>query len=332
MTAKLERIAAVLLMMIVGTAFPTVGTAQIKVDAELPDYTPTQGVSGAIKSVGSDTMNNLMTLWAEGFRKYYPGVEPEIEGKGSGTAPSALIAGTALFGPMSRDMKSSEINDFQKKYGYKPTLLPTSVDMLAVYVHRDNPIATLTIPQVDAIFSKTRKNGYPSDITMWGELKLDGEWANARISMAGRNAASGTYGFFKEHVLANGDYKDSVKEQPGSSSVVQTVGKDLRAIGYSGIGYKTPEVRAVPLAIDAEGDPVEPTPENGISGDYPLTRFLLIAVNYKPGSKLDPLRREFIRYVYSKQGQEAVVKDGYLPVPAEVARNALKSVGIAPGF
>jgi phosphate transport system substrate-binding protein len=308
------------------------GWSQVALDPALPDYKPVQGVSGSIKSIGSDTMNNEMTLWAEGFLKMYPNVQIEIEGKGSSTAPPALIAGTSQFGPMSREMKGKEIDEFEKKYGYKPVGLPTSIDMLAVYVNKDNPIKGMTLQQVDAVFSKNRKGGYPEDITRWGQLGLKGEWANRPISLYGRNSASGTYGFFKEHALFKGDYKDQVKEQPGSSSVVQGVASDKYAIGYSGIGYKTADVRAVALS-EKQGKPfVEAIPDNAYTGQYPLARFLYVYVNYKPGTQLDPLRREFIKYIFSKQGQSDVVKDGYYPVPAAIARESLKNVGITPNF
>jgi phosphate transport system substrate-binding protein len=309
-------------------AMPALG--QVKVDSALPSYTPVQGVSGSIKSVGSDTMNNTMTLWAEGFLSHYPNVSIEIEGKGSSTAPAALIAGTAQFGPMSRAMKAKEIDDFEKKYGFKPTPLATSIDMLAVYVHKDNPIANtgLTLQQVDAIFSKTRKGGYPSEIRTWGDVGLTGEWANKPISVYGRNAASGTYGYFKEVALFGGDFKDSVKEQPGSSSVVQGIASDKFAIGYSGIGYMTADVRAVPLAANSGQSPVTATPDNAYSGEYPLSRFLYVYVNHRPGSQMDPVRREFIRYMFSREGQENVVKDGYFPVTNVVAREQLQQIGV----
>ncbi|MGQ0615351.1 MAG: PstS family phosphate ABC transporter substrate-binding protein [Planctomycetaceae bacterium] len=299
----------------------------VQIDPKLPEYKLASGVSGALKSVGSDSMNNLMTLWAEGFKRLYPNLLIEIEGKGSTTAVPALIQGTANFGPMSREMKKQEIDDFEKKYGYKPTGLPTSIDMLAVYVHKDNPIQSLTLAQVDAIFSKTRKGGFEKDISTWGDLGLTGAWANKPISIYGRNSASGTYGFFKEFVLKNGDFKDTVKEQPGSSSVVQGIASDLYGIGYSGIGYRTADVRAVPLAAgSSQAVPAEA--ENAYTGNYPLSRFLLLYVNYKPGSQLEPLRAEFIRYVFSKQGQEEVLKDGYFAVTAAIAADALRSVGL----
>jgi phosphate transport system substrate-binding protein len=300
----------------------------VKVDAAIGDYKVASGVSGSIKSVGSDTMNNEMTLWAEGFLSKYPSVQIEIEGKGSSTAPPALIAGTAQFAPMSREMKAKEIDEFEKKFGYKPAGLGTSIDMLAVYVHKDNPIKGLSLQQVDAIFSKGRKGGFEKDIRTWGDLGLAGEWADKPISLYGRNSASGTYGYFKEHALFGGDFKDSVKEQPGSSSVVQGVASDRYAVGYSGIGYKTADVKAVPLSSKTGKPFVEAIPDNAYTGEYPMARFLFVYVNHKPGSNLDPLRAEFIRYIFSRQGQEDVVKDGYYPVPAAVAREQLAKVGL----
>jgi phosphate transport system substrate-binding protein len=300
----------------------------VKVDAKIPEYKPIQGVSGTIKSVGSDTMINLMTLWSEDFKKVYPGVVVEIEGKGSGTAPPALIDGNSTFGPMSRPMKKEEIDSFEKQFGYKPTSVATSIDMLGVYVHKDNPIQSLTLQQVDAIFSKTRKGGADKEIVTWGELGLTGEWANKPISLYGRNSSSGTYGYFKEHALFKGDFKDSVKEQPGSSSVVQSVASDKYGIGYSGIGLLTADIRAVPLAKDAQSKVISATPENAYSGQYPLSRYLYLYVNLKPGTELEPLRKEFLRFVLSKQGQEVVVKDGFYPLTAKLIVDAQKAAGL----
>ncbi len=317
----------VMTAVILFTAAGIVSADGVKVDAELPRYTPGEGVSGSIKSVGSDTMNNLMTFWAEQFKRYYPRVSIEIEGKGSSTAPPALIEGTATFGPMSRKMKSKEMDKFVAKFGYKATQLRTSIDMLAVYVHKDNPIKGLTMQQVDAIFSKTRKGGYAKDIKTWGDLGLTGAWANRPITLYGRNSASGTYGYFKKHGLFKGDYKDTVKEQPGSSAVVTSCANDLGGIGYSGIGYKTADVRAVPLG-SRPGQFVAAIPDNAYSGKYPLARFLWLTVNYKPGSRLEPLRAEFLKLIFSYEGQEVVAKDGYFPVPAAIARAELDKVGL----
>jgi phosphate transport system substrate-binding protein len=291
-------------------------------------YTPVSGVSGNLKSVGSDSMNNLMTLWAEGFNKFYPSVKVEIEGKGSSTAFPALVAGTAHFGPMSRAAKSDEINSFEAKFGYKPTEVKTSVDVLAVYVHKDNPLKSLSLQQVDAIFSKTRKGGSRADIKTWGELGLTGAWKDKPISLYGRNSASGTYGYFKEHALFKGDFKDTVKEQPGSSAVVQGVATDLHGIGYSGIGYKTADVRAVPLAAKDGEDPFEATMENAYSSDYPLARYLLVYVNKDPKKALDPLRGQFLRFVLTVEGQEIVKKDGYIQLPPNQIAAERKKLGL----
>lgn len=296
---------------------------RVKVDPKLPTYKKVSGISGNLNSIGSDTMNNLMTLWSEGFARYYPSVKVQVEGKGSSTAPPALISGTAQFGPMSRAMKDKEIDAFQKAFGYKPTEFRTALDALAVYVHKDNPIEGLTLPEVDAIFSKTRFGGYTKDVRTWGNLGLKGGWANKPVSLYGRNSASGTYGYFKEHALFKGDYKDRVKEQPGSASVVQGVAEDRYGIGYSGIGYITSGVRAVPLAKKAGEPYYEPTMENVLMGNYPLARFLYIYVNKEPGKELDLLVHEFLKFVFSKEGQQIVVKDGYLPLPYKVVQQEL---------
>ena len=307
--------------------FGGVVSAQVQPDPGLLPYKAASGVSGNISSVGSDTLNNLMTFWAEQFARYYPNTRVQIEGKGSSTAPPALIGGTAQLGPMSREMKGSEIDQFEKKYGYKPVGLRTSVDALAVFVNKDNPIKCMSLSQVDAVFSKSRRRGAKADVTTWGQLGLTGEWAGKPVSLYGRNSASGTYGYFKEVALGKGDFKDTVKEQPGSSNVVQGVASDKFGIGYSGIGYKTADVVAVPLAADEGSGTIHPLPE--YANDYPLARFLYLYVNARPGTPLDPLRREFIKYVFAQEGQREVVKDGYLPVSTRIATEDQRLVGIA---
>ena len=307
-------------------AAPAPAGGGVSLDPGLPSYQPTSGISGNLSSVGSDTMNNLMTLWGETFSRQYPNVRLQVEGKGSSTAPPALIEGTAQFGPMSRQMKPSEVDAFEKKYGYKPTEIRTSFDALAVFVNRDNPIEKMTLAQADAAFSKTRRRGAPQDAAHWGGLGLTGDWTNRPISLYGRNSASGTYGFFKEHVLQNGDFKDTVKEQPGSASVVQGITADRYGIGYSGIGYRTSGVKVVPLA-EKEGGPFSSgSYEDVVKGTYPLSRYLYLYVNKPPGKPLDPLVREFLKLVLSRQGQEVVVKDGYLPLTADLAAGDLKKV------
>lgn len=298
----------------------------VVLDPALKGYVKVTGVSGNVNSIGSDTLNNLMTLWAEGFRKQYPSVKIQIEGKGSSTAPPALIEGTAQLGPMSRTMKSTEIDAFERKFRYKPTAIAVAIDALAVYVNKDNSVQGLTMAQVDAIFSKTRRFGAQQTLEQWGQLGITGDVAASPISIYGRNSASGTYGFFKEYALKNGDYKDEVKEQPGSASVVQGVTEDQAGIGYSGIGYLTSGVRALPLA-EKEGAPfVAPTQTNAMNGTYPLWRHLLVYVNKAPNKPLDPLVKEFIKFIYSKEGQAIVIKDGFFPLPQSVIEKELAKV------
>ncbi len=297
--------------------------AESHLDADLKSYVKVSGVSGNLNSIGSDTLNNLNTFWAEGFKKNYPNVNIQIEGKGSSTAPPALIQGLSQLGPMSREMKEKEIDEFEKKFGYKPTCVQVAIDALAVYAHKDNPIKGLTFKQIDSIFSSTRKRG-GDDIADWGQLGLE-DWKGRKISLFGRNSASGTYGTFQKEALLKGDYKSSVKEQPGSSAVIQGVGADLYALGYSGIGYRTSAVRAIAVGGE-DGVLHEPSYENALSGDYPMARFLNIYVNKKPGQPLDKLTLEFLKFVLSKEGQQIVEKDGYYPIPAELAKEVISAL------
>lgn len=321
MTNKLLSGTAFILAMCISAA-----AQAVDLDPELPDYTRASGVSGNVISVGSDTLANLMTLWAEEFKKLYPNVSVQIQAAGSSTAPPALTEGTSNFGPMSRRMKNKEIASFETRYGYKPTPVAVAIDALAVYVHKDNPVKGMTIPQVDAVFSATRKCGYAEDITRWEQLGLAGAWSNRPLQLYGRNSVSGTYGYFKKQALCKGDFKNNVNEQPGSASVVQGVTKSINGIGYSGIGYKTSGVRAVPLSTDG-ADFTDATPANAVAGTYPLARFLYVYVNKSPNDPLPPLEREFVKMIMSGTGQEVVVKDGYIPLPAMVAEKQLALIG-----
>ncbi len=308
-------------------AFSSLANAQ-DVDPNLPVYERASGVSGNISSIGSDTLNNLMTLWAEEFNRFYPNVNVQIQGAGSSTAPPALTEGTSTFGPMSRGMRDSEIESFEDRHGYEPTVLPVAIDTVAVYVNRDNPIEGLSLPQVDAIFSSTRMSDYPEDITRWGQVGLDGSWENRDISLYSRNAVSGTYGYFRDNALFGGDFRSSVNEQPGSSSVVQGVAESINGIGYSGIGYNTSGVRAIPLAREHGGEHFEPNADNAATGDYPLSRFLYVYINKHPNEPLEPSVAEFVKMLYSQVGQEVVVRDGFVPLPASLAEQTLSDLGL----
>ena len=319
-------LAAALLGLVFATRVNAAAPAD-SIDAGIPEYAKASGISGSLSSIGSDTLANLMTLWGEEFKRLYPNVTIQIQAAGSSTAPPALSEGTATLGPMSRQMKSEEIEAFEARHGYKPTGIPVAVDALAIYVHKDNPIAGLSVPQVDAIFSATRACGHDQDIKTWGDLGVAGELATQSIQLFGRNSVSGTYGYFKEYALCKGDFKNSVNEQPGSASVVQGVTKSINSIGYSGEGYRTSGVRMLPLSRKTGGELVEVNAENAISGKYPLSRYLYVYVNKHPNEPLAPLEGEFLRMVLSRTGQTIVVKDGYIPLPAKIVDKALGLLG-----
>lgn len=321
---KIRQIVAGVLL----AAIHSLSFAQVQVDPNLPEYEPVSGVSGNLSSIGSDSLNNLMTLWAEEFAKIYPNVNIQIQGAGSSTAPPALTEGTANFGPMSRLMRSSEIQAFEDHFGYPPTPVGTAIDTIAVIVNKDNPIQCMSIPQVDAIFSVSRRCGAADNIDRWGGLDLKGAWANRDFTIYSRNAVSGTYGFFKDNALCGGDFKPGINEQPGSASVVQGVTESLNGIGYSGIGYMTSSVKAVSLAKETGGECVEASADNAIAGKYPLSRLLYVYVNKNPEQPLSPLEREFFRLVLSKRGQEVVARDGYIPLPAQVAERIRSELGL----
>ena len=317
------------LLLVFTAALFTAATAQSSTLEEgLPEYQRAKGIAGNLSSVGSDTLANLMTLWADTFKRQYPNVRLQIQAPGSSTAPTALTEGTANFGPMSRTMKDKELAAFEAKYGYKPTAVPVAIDALAIYVHKDNPIEGIAIQDVDAIFSSTLKCGADGSIETWGATGLSGAWVNRDIQLFGRNSVSGTYGYFKRKSLCKGDFKNTVNEQPGSASVVQSVATSINGIGYSGIGYKTSSVRAIALAKKPGGELIEPNAENALSGRYPLSRFLYVYVNKAPNKPLPQLEHEYLKMVLSSLGQQVVIKDGYVPLPAKIVQQQRELLGM----
>jgi phosphate transport system substrate-binding protein len=292
----------------------------LRLDDSIPHYVKTSGIDGNLSSVGSDTLSNLMASWAEDFKRIYPNVNIQVQASGSSTASPALTEATANIGPMSRKMKSREMAAFEEKFGYKPLMLPVAIDALAIYVNKDNPIEGLSMKQLDAIFSSTRNCGAKKPIKNWGDLNLQHHWARRNIQLFGRNSVSGTYGYFKKNVLCGGDFKNNVNEQPGSASVIQAVSASKYSIGYSGIGYLTAGVRAVPLKKEGDSAYIEAHVGNAVSGKYPLSRFLYVYVNKHPQRPLTPLTREFIKLILSRQGQLNVIKNGYIPLSGPIIK------------
>jgi phosphate transport system substrate-binding protein len=318
-----------IVLFVLVASFMAISSAS-SLDQSLPAYEQAKGISGRINSVGSDSLNNEMGLWSEGFMDRYPEVKITLESKGSATAPPALLDGSAQLAPMSRPMSGEEVDAFEEKYRYKPSFVHVAVDAVAIYVHRENPVPCLTLQQLNRIFSPTRKGpAFGRDIRTWGDIGLTGEWGAKPISMFGRDSSSGTYEYFQETVLYGGDYKAQVKEQVGSEAVVQGVASDKFAIGYSGLGYKTDAVRTVPLA-KYEGAPCyNVSAEETYSGKYPIARYLTIHLNKNPDQPLDALRSEFIKYVLSKDGQELTEKGGYYSITNDSRETDLKRLGIA---
>ncbi|SNY52587.1 phosphate ABC transporter substrate-binding protein, PhoT family [Arsukibacterium tuosuense] len=269
-----------------------------------------------LSSVGSDTLQQVMQLWAEEYRRRYPTVNFQVQSIGSSTAPVALIEGTAQLGPMSRTMRQTEIQQFAQRFGYPPTAVPVAIDLLAIYVHPENPLSQLSLSQLDAIFSVNRRCGAPADIQHWGQLGLTGLWRQRFISLYSRNSVSGTYGYFKQHVLCNGDIKARTNQLAGSSAMLRAISQSVAGIGYSGIGYATEDVKVLKLAA-ADGQAFAPTAANALAGDYPLARQLYIYVNRVPGQPLTANEQAFFDLVLSPTGQQLVGQDGFLPLPAE---------------
>lgn len=295
-------------------------------EAELADYHKVGELSGSLASVGSDSLGNLLVFWAEAFKQLYPSVDINIQSSGSGTAPPALALGSADIGPMSRLMNAQEIQDFESRLGYKPTPFTVAIDALAVLVHLDNPLAGLTMQQLDGIFSANPVCSKVSPIRLWSTLGLSGPWSMQAIELFGRNSISGTYQYFKRHALCDGDFQPELNELPGSASVVQAVGQSPYGIAYSALGYTNKSVRVLPLASSSGQTLVEATRENAVNGSYPLARLLYIYVNHDPALAWPPLQAEFIRMVLSSQGQEQVARAGFAALPDSVTRRELQKL------
>lgn len=299
--------------------------------AGLPPYLRRAAVSGLLGSTGSDTMNNLMTLWAEAFQRLHPGMDIQVEGKGSSTGPAALLSGTAQLAPMSRPMKAEEVSRLRKRHGRAPLGIPVALDALAVFVHRAHPLDSLDLDRLGAAFAA---GAGPLPVETWGDLGVTGPLARRFIRLYGRNSASGTSGFFRERVLGNRYFKDRVQEQMGSGALIAALARDPLGLGYCGIGYRTSGVKTLALKRDPASPALLPGHAALRSGLYPLSRNLFIYVLKPRGGSLDPRTEEFLRFILSRDGQEIAAREGYLPLtPAalEAALAALAPAGAPEG-
>ncbi len=291
----------------------------IKVDGNLPSYKPTTGVSGQVNVVGSDTLSPIVNLWFSGFQKLHPNVTVKSTAEGSTAGVLALLEGESLVASMSREMSKSEMVAFQGKFGYPPTRLVIGLDALVVFVHSTNPIPSLSLEQLDAIYSTTRKQGGKDPITSWGALGLSGDWANRRITLCGRDENSGARGFFRDKVLLKGDFRPGVANLDEASSIIEAVSLSPSAIGYASLADVSSLVRAVPI-VTASGTKALPSADTILKSDYPLTYFLYLYVNKAPGKPLPPAVFSFLTYALSKEGQSSVAVT-QIPIPADVSRS-----------
>lgn len=292
-------------------------------EADLPVYRIVPEIAGEITAIGSDTMVELMTYWSEGLCAQYPKVIITVDQKGSNTAPPALLDGSAQLGPMSRPMNADEISVFTKRYGYPPTEFVVAIDALAIFVHRDNPVAGFSLTQVKTIFGTEDAPG-KMRLTTWADVGSSLLGTRA-INTYGRNGLSGTQVFFRQHVLGGADFAPGLQEKPTSNALIQVVASDPQAVAYCGASYATAGVRVVPVARDG-GRYILPSPETCISGTYPIARKLYIYVNKPPGRELPIVVREFLRFVLSRTGQEVVRIEGFYSLPLEQVQAMLRQL------
>lgn len=296
----------------------------VRVDSALPAYKPTGNISGNVHVVGSDTLSPIVNLWFGGFQKFHPSISLKSTAEGSTAGVLALLEGESLVATMSREMTKSEVVAFQGKYGYPPTRLVIGLDALVVFTHTTNPLSSLNLEQLDAIYSTTRKQGAKDPITTWGALGLGGDWANRRITVCGRDENAGSRGFFRDKVLLKGDFRPNVAALDDPSSVIEAVSLTPSAIGYASIADVSSLVRVVPI-VSSSGTRAVPTPETILKSDYPLTYFLYLYVNKAPGKPLPPAVFSFLSYALSREGQSSVAMT-QIPIPADVSRSMMTKI------
>ena len=318
--------------------------AGLTVDPSLERYSPKSQVSGGFRVQGSDTMHALMRRLVTDFQARQPKIAVDLKSGGSAKAiaefieapqPSRIVvkeerAKQVLLVSSSRELLDSEIKQFAAARGYEPLAVPIAVDAVALYVHKDNPVTGLTLDQADAIFSTGHLRGYKKDIKAWGDLGLGEGWETALIQAYGRDRRSGTRAFFQEHVLAGGEFKSTLQEEPGAASVILALSRDQLGIGYSGIGLQTSNVRILPVA-ENEGMPlITPSAATVADKSYPLRRLLYLYLDKDPSSAVSAAVQEFLAFVKSREGQESVVRAGFYPLPMDQVEKIAVALGVPP--
>ncbi len=304
---------------------------------EVPPYEATRSLAGTIRIWGPANMTALARHWAAGFQRVQPGVTVELNLLGSDTAIPGLYSGQADIAFLGRENNITDDNGFFRPMQYKPERfelttgsldVPGKTSALVVFVHKDNPLAQLTLAQLDAIFGHEHLRGAPRNLRTWGDLGLTGEWTNKPIRLYGYDVETGTGQFFTKAVLAGSrklnwenlrEFKDERRADgsvyPGAEQSLDALRQDRYGLAVSSLRYATPETKAVALSFVAAGPYYQATRETLIDRQYPLARITYAFINRVPGNALDPKVREFLRYVFSREGQADVAREGgYLPL------------------
>lgn len=317
------------MMAVIGRAAPPEYAAESSGTAAPASALPRLGaLTGTLSSTGSDTLHNMMMLWRREFAALHPQLNIQIQSSGSATAPVALIEGTASLGPMSRLMLSTEQRRFRNRFGYDAYAVPVALDMLAIYVHQDNPLQQISMAELEAIYAQNRRCSFHPAIKRWGELGLTGAWQTRHLAVYGRNSASGTYAFFRQRALCNDDFQARVQQLPGAAAVVRAVSLNVNGVGYSGFGQQIAGVKMLAVSKENTTEAILPSAEHALSGAYPLARLLYIYVNKAPEQPLPLAEREFIRFILSAKGQQLLLNDGLVPVPEQLAQQISRELGL----
>jgi phosphate transport system substrate-binding protein len=315
------------------------------VDSGIASYQAKAGVTGAIVVAGSDSMQPIILKAASAFKLLQPGVKIAVQGGGSDAALDQFLQNQATIRrgdanskghhvsghvdllASSRPLTEEERNDFRSRYGSEPLEMPIAQDAIAIYVNQDNPVPSLTLEQLDALFSQSRKRGAPTAITTWGQLGLKDGWDEQPVRLYGRDKRSGTRAMFLHIALLDGTFRSDVKEQPGPAMEILDISRDRHGIGYAGIEFKASTVRIVPIASKAGETPVSPTAETATDRSYPLTRSLYLYAKRDSQGQLEPEIAEFLRFINSREGQETFTRAGVYSIPSEQVAANLRALG-----
>jgi phosphate transport system substrate-binding protein len=292
---------------------------QDRVSPDLLDYQPSaQPLKGTLEVGPANGFETLLGLWTDRMKEHYPDLRGGKADEKVST-PKALTAGTSRIGIMSRRWSEGEIEDFRLHWGYLPTEIAVGSDALTIVVHPENPISSLPLDLLDAIFSSTRRRG-GREIRTWGDLGLDGAWKSRPVIPYGCGKDSPARARFQERVLQGGAYRDGLKDVAGAGGVLLGVAEDPGGIGYVGGFVRPDSVRVVALRSAAGSPAVEPQTETIQSLSYPLSWRIWFTVRRIPGLPVDADLAEFLKMVLSRDGQTILAGEGMVPVTGRFAR------------